>query len=161
MSLPKVLLLCGLALAAPLLAAPAPLTSTAALRSGPRTMGRHVTDEASAEARRDDGDTATTRVTIGPGFGCEALEQRVIRFAPGRSRPRTSGIELISMIQQRYPGIPCLMISGRAAGQYVKRSLAAGARGYVLKDDIQDVMKGIQHVLEGGTYLSERLNGEE
>ena len=75
--------------------------------------------------------------------------------------PRTSGIELVSMIQQRYPGIPCLMISGRAAGQYVKRSLAAGARGYVLKDDIQDVMKAIQHVLEGGTYLSEQLNGEE
>ena len=65
-----------------------PLTSTAALRSGPRTMGRHVTDEASAEARRDDGDTATTRVTIGPSFGCDALEQRVIRFGPGRSRPR-------------------------------------------------------------------------
>ena len=75
--------------------------------------------------------------------------------------PRTSGIDLVSMIQQRYPGIPCLMISGRSAGQYVKRSLAAGARGYVLKDDIQDVMKGIQHVLEGGTYLSEQLNGEE
>jgi mannose-6-phosphate isomerase-like protein (cupin superfamily) len=58
---------------------------------GHRTMGRHVTNEASAEARRDDGDTATTRVTIGPGFGCEALEQRVIRFSPGRSRPRTGG----------------------------------------------------------------------
>jgi mannose-6-phosphate isomerase-like protein (cupin superfamily) len=54
-------------------------------------MGRHVTDEASAEPRRDDGDTATTRVTIGPGFGCEALEQRVIRFAPGRSRARGEG----------------------------------------------------------------------
>lgn len=75
--------------------------------------------------------------------------------------PRTSGIELVSMIQQKYPGILCLMISGRSAGQYVKRSLAAGARGYVLKDDLQDVMKGIQHVLEGGTYLSEQLNGEE
>jgi mannose-6-phosphate isomerase-like protein (cupin superfamily) len=68
-----------------------PFTPTAALRSGRNTMGRHVTDEASAEARRDDGDTATTRVTIGPGFGCEALEQRVIRFAPGRSRPHGGG----------------------------------------------------------------------
>jgi mannose-6-phosphate isomerase-like protein (cupin superfamily) len=54
-------------------------------------MGRHVTDEASTEARRNDGDTATTRVTIGPAFGCEALEQRVIRFAPGRSRARGGG----------------------------------------------------------------------
>jgi two-component system, NarL family, response regulator DesR len=75
--------------------------------------------------------------------------------------PRTSGIELVSMIQQKYPGLPCLMISGRSAGQYVKRSLAAGARGYVLKDDFQDVVKGIRHVLEGGTYLSEQLNREE
>jgi hypothetical protein len=54
-------------------------------------MPRHVTDEASAEAFQDDEDTATTRVTIGPDFGCEALEQRVIRFAPGRSRPRGGG----------------------------------------------------------------------
>jgi DNA-binding NarL/FixJ family response regulator len=75
--------------------------------------------------------------------------------------PRTSGIELVSMIQQKYPDIPCLMISGRSAGQYVTRSLAAGARGYVLKDDFQDVVKGIRHVLEGGTYLSEQLNREE
>lgn len=50
-------------------------------------MGRHVTDEASGEARKVGGDTATMRVTIGPGFGCEALEQRVLRFAPGRSQP--------------------------------------------------------------------------
>jgi mannose-6-phosphate isomerase-like protein (cupin superfamily) len=58
---------------------------------------RYVTDEASAEARRDEGDTATTRMTIGPSFGCEALEQRVIRFAPGRSSRRggTSREELL------------------------------------------------------------------
>lgn len=71
--------------------------------------------------------------------------------------PRTSGIELVSMIQQKYPDLPCLMISGRSADQYVKRSLDAGARGYVLKDDIRDVMKGIRRVLKGGIYLSKRL----
>ena len=75
--------------------------------------------------------------------------------------PRTSGIELVSMIQQKYPGLPCLMISGRSAGQYVKRSLAAGARGYVLKDDLHEVMKGIQLVLKGGTYLSKQIAEEE
>jgi DNA-binding NarL/FixJ family response regulator len=75
--------------------------------------------------------------------------------------PRTSGIDLVSMIRQKYPGLPCLMISGRSAGQYVRRSLAAGARGYVLKDDLQEVMEGIQFVLEGGTYLSKQLKEEE
>jgi DNA-binding NarL/FixJ family response regulator len=74
--------------------------------------------------------------------------------------PRTSGIELVSMIQQMFPGLPCLMISGRSSEQYVTRSLAAGARGYVLKDDLNDVMTGIQCVLEGGTYLSKQLNRE-
>ena len=74
--------------------------------------------------------------------------------------PRTSGIELVSMIQQKYPGLPCLMISGRSAGQYVRRSMAAGARGYVLKDDFQDVMKGIRRVLKGGTYWSKQLKEE-
>ena len=74
--------------------------------------------------------------------------------------PRTSGIELVSMIQQKYPGLPCLMISGRSSSQYVKHSLAAGARGYVLKDDIQEVIVGIQRVLEGGVYLSKKLEEE-
>ncbi|MGH3023586.1 MAG: cupin domain-containing protein [Gaiellaceae bacterium] len=54
-------------------------------------MGRHVTDEVAAEPRRADGDTATTRVTIGRDFGCDALEQRVVRFVPGRSRPQGGG----------------------------------------------------------------------
>lgn len=75
--------------------------------------------------------------------------------------PRTSGIDLVAMIQQKYPGLPCLMISGRSATQYVERSMAAGGRGYVLKDDFQDVMKGIRRVLKGGTYLSKQLNQEE
>jgi DNA-binding NarL/FixJ family response regulator len=72
--------------------------------------------------------------------------------------PYTSGIDLVSKIQESHPGLPCLMISGRNAAQYVKRSLAAGARGYVLKDDIQEVMHGIRKVLEGGIYLSRHLD---
>jgi DNA-binding NarL/FixJ family response regulator len=75
--------------------------------------------------------------------------------------PRTSGIELVAMIKQRYPNLPCLMISGRSAGQYVSRSMAAGARGYVLKDDLHEVMDGIRCVLQGETFLSQRLTDEE
>lgn len=71
--------------------------------------------------------------------------------------PHTSGIELVSMIREKYPHVPCLMISGRNASHYVKRSLAAGARGYVLKDDIHDVIKGIRRVLSGDIYLSKQI----
>ena len=39
-------------------------------------------------ASRDEGDTAEVSVTFDRSNGCELLEQRVIRFAPGRSRER-------------------------------------------------------------------------
>ena len=75
--------------------------------------------------------------------------------------PHTSGIELVSMIREKYPDLPCLMIYGRNASHYVKRSLAAGARGYVLKDDIHDVIKGIRRVLNGDIYLSKQIKDEK
>ena len=71
--------------------------------------------------------------------------------------PHTSGIDLVSILQEKYPHLPCLMISGRSASDYVRRSLDAGARGYVLKDDIFDVVKGVRHVLDDGTYLSKQI----
>lgn len=71
--------------------------------------------------------------------------------------PRISGIELVLSIRQKYPRLPCLMISGSTAPHYVSRSLSAGANGYVLKDDIYDVIDGIHYVLNGGTYLSKPL----
>jgi quercetin dioxygenase-like cupin family protein len=46
-----------------------------------------VVDEADVEPVREDGDTASERLT----FQVDHLEQRVIRFAPGRSRERESG----------------------------------------------------------------------
>lgn len=88
-------------------------------------------------------------------------EQKVDLALVDVGLPRTSGIELVSLIRQKYPRLPCLMISGRSNGQYVARSLAAGAQGYVLKDDLHDVMMGIQQVLEGRTYLSEQLTRED
>ena len=50
-----------------------------------------VTSEHEIPEVREDGDTATVRVTIGGASGSDRLEQRVMRFAPGRSRERASG----------------------------------------------------------------------
>ncbi len=51
-------------------------------------MTGYVTDESAVEAHTSAGDTASTRVAIDASCGCERLEQRVIRFGPGRSRER-------------------------------------------------------------------------
>lgn len=49
-----------------------------------------VVEEKDVAGRREDGDTAEVRTTIDASSGCEFLEQRVIRFAPGRSRQRVN-----------------------------------------------------------------------
>jgi mannose-6-phosphate isomerase-like protein (cupin superfamily) len=50
----------------------------------------YVVAERDVETRPESG-TAKVRVTIDRSCGCERLEQRVIRFAPGRSEERTTG----------------------------------------------------------------------
>jgi mannose-6-phosphate isomerase-like protein (cupin superfamily) len=42
-------------------------------------------------ASRESGDTAETKVTFDRSRGCELLEQRLVRFDPGRSNSRTLG----------------------------------------------------------------------
>jgi mannose-6-phosphate isomerase-like protein (cupin superfamily) len=49
----------------------------------------HVVHEDEIEPVRDDGDTAAIRVSFDSSNGCEHLEQRLIRFSPGRSRNRS------------------------------------------------------------------------
>ncbi len=48
----------------------------------------YVVAEPDVPPLREDDGTASVRVTIDASTGCERLEQRVHRFAPGRSRPR-------------------------------------------------------------------------
>ena len=85
-------------------------------------------------------------------------EQNIDLVLVDVSLPHISGIELVAMIHEKYPHILSVVISGHNTSLYVKRSLEAGARGYIVKDDIHDIEKGIQHVLAGGTYLSKQLN---
>jgi DNA-binding NarL/FixJ family response regulator len=73
------------------------------------------------------------------------------------SLPKMNGIRLVSMIHEKYPGLRCLMLSGHLTPFYVKRALEAGARGYVLKDDISGVLEGVERVLNGEIYVSKAL----
>jgi quercetin dioxygenase-like cupin family protein len=50
----------------------------------------YVVDERDVGSRPESG-TAVTRLVIDDSCGCERLEQRVVRFAPGRSSARETG----------------------------------------------------------------------
>ena len=71
--------------------------------------------------------------------------------------PIMSGISLVGLIHKEYPLLPCLMVSGHMLGHYVDQALAAGARGYVLKDDSAGILDGIQSIMKGKIYVSKEL----
>jgi len=73
------------------------------------------------------------------------------------SLPRRSGISLVIALHAKYPNLPCVMLSGHLSPHYARRSLEAGARGYLIKDDGVGILKGIQRVLEGEVYVSKEL----
>lgn len=73
------------------------------------------------------------------------------------SLPKMNGIQLVGYIHEKYPKLPCLVITGHLIPFYLQRSMEAGARGYVLKDDVVGIVEGVQKVLEGGTYVSKAL----
>lgn len=74
------------------------------------------------------------------------------------SLPRMSGIELVSLLRESYPHVLCLMISGHMSGNYVRRSLEAGARGYAIKDSAAGIVEAIHRVLDGEIYVSKEIH---
>lgn len=73
------------------------------------------------------------------------------------SLPVMSGIELMTAIRQQMPGLRCVMLSGHHETDYVRRALAAGAQGYVLKENPLDLVAAIRAVTAGESFLSAEL----
>ncbi len=71
------------------------------------------------------------------------------------SLPGMSGIDLVAAIGEQYPDLPCLMLSGHDEPSYVRRALAAGARGYIAKGNPLALLEAVRRVLDGELYLSE------
>jgi len=69
-----------------------------------------------------------------------------------------SGIELIKDIKVRHPHLPSLVLSMHEEELYAERSLHAGARGYVMKQqETAILLRAIRQVLCGEIYLSEKV----
>jgi DNA-binding NarL/FixJ family response regulator len=70
----------------------------------------------------------------------------------------SDGLDLVKAMKKNHPVIPALVLSMHDESVYAERSLRAGARGYVTKQQLDDtVLAAIQCVLDGGTYMSDAL----
>lgn len=104
---------------------------------------------------------ANQNVVAVVGSAEEALEQlpnlKVDLALVDVSLPKMNGIQLVALIHEQFPDLPCLVITGHLIPFYLERSIEAGARGYVLKDDVIGILEGVKSVLEGGTYISKAM----
>lgn len=73
------------------------------------------------------------------------------------SLPGPGGIELVRMLRDREPAIPAAILSGHRDG-FVKQALEAGASGYILKGDPDDLPEAIRQIGAGKQYLSPELH---
>ena len=65
------------------------------------------------------------------------------------------GLDLVKELKRRHPGIPALVLSMHDEAVYAERSLRAGARGYVTKQQLDEtVLVAIRRLLAGETYMS-------
>jgi DNA-binding NarL/FixJ family response regulator len=69
-----------------------------------------------------------------------------------------SGLELVKDVRARWPDMPMLVLSMHDELLFAERSLRAGAKGYIMKQEATEkVMEGIRKVLDGELYVSERM----
>ena len=72
---------------------------------------------------------------------------------------RESGIDLIEALREEAPGLPMLALSMHEESLYARRVLAAGARGYIMKQEGTTLLlQAIRTVLAGDVYVSPEVN---
>ncbi|GHB12111.1 response regulator [Modicisalibacter luteus] len=73
------------------------------------------------------------------------------------SLPGMSGMELIRKLHEQQPGLPCAMLSGHGEKHYVEQAFDAGASGYILKGEPDELPLAIQQILAGEAFVSQEL----
>jgi len=74
------------------------------------------------------------------------------------SLPGMSGVDLVRRLKVIQPNLATLVVSGHEESHFSEGVLAAGAKGYIMKEQAPDVLiDAIYMVLSGKRYLSARM----
>jgi DNA-binding NarL/FixJ family response regulator len=74
--------------------------------------------------------------------------------------PDCQGLDAMVALGQRHPEVPVIVMSGIASAQNVRRSLDAGAAGFVSKSSLcEELLSAVQQVLRGEIYFPYELQG--
>jgi len=69
--------------------------------------------------------------------------------------PQLNGIDAAAQILRRDPDVRIIILSMYADEEFLVRALAAGVKGYLLKDDVQaDLLRAVRAVATGRSFFS-------
>jgi DNA-binding NarL/FixJ family response regulator len=69
--------------------------------------------------------------------------------------PQLNGIEAVSLIAKASPKTQSVILSMHTDETYILRALSAGAKGYMLKDAVEDeILPAVRAILRGKSYFS-------
>lgn len=84
---------------------------------------------------------------------CEELQPHIAILDV--AMPQLNGIEAIALIHKASPQTKSLILSMHTDETYILRALSAGAKGYILKDAVEDeILPAVRAVLLGKSYFS-------
>lgn len=68
--------------------------------------------------------------------------------------PDRDGLDLLDEVNDRFPTVPAVMLSGAQDAETMRRALARGAQGYIPKTEPRKVLAtALELVLAGGVYV--------
>ena len=108
------------------------------------------------------GGTSGFQVSAAYGSAEQALEQ-IAACLPDLALvdiglPGMSGVEAIRLLQQRHPGIPCLVLTSYDDDDRVFAAMCAGACGYLLKKTPPaKLMESLQELHAGGAPMTPQI----
>jgi len=87
-------------------------------------------------------DEPDMEVTCEAGNGKEIFEMlmmyEVDMIILDFNMPDMSGLEILEKLRTSNPGIPVLMLSAHSEGMYVRKSISAGASGFISKESARE-----------------------
>ena len=68
--------------------------------------------------------------------------------------PGMSGVELAALLSEKYPGMQKVMLTSLQSDDVVFQALKAGAVGYVLKSELENIVNVLKIVSAGGAVIT-------
>lgn len=75
------------------------------------------------------------------------------------SMPSLNGLEVVARVGREFPRTRCIILSMHVNDEYIRRALAAGAAGYLLKSSNREALEAaVRAVARGETWLAAEVS---